>query len=125
MQATSSTTRPQQDGLCLRLPPNSKASLAAAKADASKKALLAQAKQEAQAAKAAIAAAKRKALQEEQAERQLAALGDKSAEETTTTIGRGAQRQKRSASKVRDSQCQCCTTRNHKHLCHKDVTCVH
>jgi hypothetical protein len=91
--------------------------LAAAKADDSKvrKALLAQAKQKAQAAKASIAAAKRKALQEEQAERVLADLLDESAEETTSTIGRGARRQKRSASKVRDSQCQCCTTRKPKH----------
>jgi molecular chaperone DnaK (HSP70) len=117
MQATSSTMRQQQDGLCLRLPPNSKATLAVAKADArkAKKALLAQAKQEAEAAKASIAAAKRKSLQEEQAERVLADLLDESAEETTSTIGRSSRRQKRSASKVRDSQCQCCTTRKPKH----------
>jgi outer membrane receptor for ferrienterochelin and colicin len=86
MQATL-----QQDGLCLCLPPSSKASLAAAKADASKvrNALLAQAKQEAQAAKASIAAATRKALQEEQAERVLADLLNESAEQTT---GRSAPR---------------------------------
>jgi hypothetical protein len=100
----------QQDGPRLHSPQNSVASFAASKA---KKAQLAQAKEKLAAAKASIAAGKHKTLQEEQAERDLAAQQHESAEETTN--GRVAQRQQRSASKVRDSQRQCCTTGKRKH----------